>query len=114
MLPLLGTSSCAAGWPQYVLRVSYRAIGLPQHETVAHSTGEYLRDDVHTNTVEGFFSLLKRGINGVCHHVSEGHLQRYCDEFGFRYEHRKMNDGQRAQALVMAGEGKRLIFKQPA
>lgn len=64
--------------------------------------------------MEGFFSLLKRGINGVYHHVSRGHLQRYCDEFGFRYEHRKMSDGDRAKMLVGLAEGKRLTFAQPA
>jgi transposase-like protein len=93
---------------------AYGAIGLPSHDTVHHRSGEYVRGDVHTNTMEGFFSLLKRGINGVYHHVSEGHLQRYCDEFGFRYEHRKISDGQRAQILVAATEGKRLTYKQPA
>ena len=66
------------------------------------------------NTVEGFLSLLRRGINGVYHHVSEGHLERYCDEFGFRYENRKVSDGERAKMLVVATEGKRLTFKQPA
>lgn len=87
-----------------------------QHETVTHSRGEYVRigTDIHTNTVEGFFSILKRGINGVYHHVSRGHLARYCDEFAFRYEHRKVSDGQRAKALVAGAEGKRLTYKQPA
>lgn len=84
------------------------------HETVNHSAGEYVRGEIHTNTVEGFFSLLKRGINGVYHHVSRGHLPRYCDEFAFRYEHRKQNDGERAATLVGMAEGKRLTFKQPA
>jgi transposase-like protein len=93
---------------------TYGAIGLPSHETVNHHKGEYARGDVHTNTVEGFFSLLKRGINGVYHHVSVGHLQRYCDEFAFRYENRKVSDGQRAKTLVGMAEGKRLTFKQPA
>jgi hypothetical protein len=57
---------------------------------------------------------MKRGINGVYHHVSRGHLTRYCDEFAFRYEHGKVNDGARAKALVGMAEGKRLTFKQPA
>jgi hypothetical protein len=60
---------------------TYTAIGLDHHATVNHHSGEYVRGAIHTNTVEGFFSLLKRGINGVYHHVSTGHLQRYCDEF---------------------------------
>jgi len=70
--------------------------------------------DIHTNTVEGFFSLLERGVNGVYHHVSRGHLGRYCDEFAFRYENRKVSDGKRAEMLVLGAEGKRLTYKQPA
>ena len=69
--------------------------------------------DIHTNTVEGFLLMLKRGVNGVYHHVSRGHLGRYCDEFAFRYEHRKASDGQRTKMLVAGAEGKRLIYKQP-
>lgn len=95
----------------------YRNVRLdfPAHENVVHGHGEYVREgtDVHTNTVEGFFSLLKRGVNGVYHHVSRGHLARYCDEFAFRYENRKTNDGERAGLLVKGAEGKRLTYKQP-
>lgn len=85
-----------------------------QHHSVNHSAGEYVRADIHSNTAEGFFSLLKRGINGVYHHVGRGHLNRYCDEFSFRYEHRKVSDGVRAGLLVKGGDGKRLTYKQPA
>jgi ISXO2 transposase-like protein len=60
----------------------------PQHARIRHRDREYVRGDVHTNTVEGFFSLLKRGINGSFHHVSKGHLFRYVDEFSFRYNTR--------------------------
>ena len=84
-----------------------------QHGSVIHSRGEYVRGDVHTNTVEGFFSLLKRGINGVYHHVSRGHLVRYCDEFAFRYEHRKVSDGQRMVSAIEGAEGKRLYYREP-
>jgi transposase-like protein len=84
------------------------------HGAVKHSAGEYARGDVHTNTVEGFFSLLKRGINGVYHHVGKGHLHRYCDEFGFRYSERHISDGERASLLVLGAEGKRLTYRQPA
>jgi transposase-like protein len=84
------------------------------HETVNHGADEYVRGHVHVNTAEGFFSLLKRGINGVYHHVSRGHLARYCDEFAFRYENRKISDGERAHRLVAGAEGKRLTYKQPA
>lgn len=85
-----------------------------RHETVAHKRDEYVRGDVHTNTVEGFFSLLKRGVNGTFHHVSKEHLHRYCDEFAFRYENRKISDGERARKLVSGAEGKRLTYAQPA
>jgi hypothetical protein len=85
-----------------------------KHITVNHTKEEYVRGDAHTNTVEGFFSLLKRGINGTFHHVSRGHLSRYCDEFAFRYERRKMSDGDRAAEIVQGAEGKRLTYAQPA
>ena len=76
-----------------------------------------MRGHVHTNTVEGFFSLLKRGINGTFHHVGRGHLHRYCAEFAFRYNNRiavGVNDGERAKTLVLGAEGKRLTYAQPA
>jgi hypothetical protein len=94
----------------------YRKSGR-KHQTVAHRKGEYVRGNVHTNTVEGFFSLLKRGINGTLHHVGRGHLHRYCAEFQFRYNNRiavGVDDGQRAKNLVAGIEGKRLTYKQPA
>jgi len=85
-----------------------------KHVVVNHSKSEYVRGEAHTNTVEGFFSLLKRGINGTFHHVSREHLSRYCDEFAFRYENRKTTDGTRAGLLVKGAEGKRLTYQQPA
>jgi len=66
------------------------------------------------NTLEGFFSLLKRGVNGAYHHVSRGHLGRYCDEFAFLYENRKASDSDRTKLLVAGAEGRRLTYKQPA
>ena len=60
-----------------------------KHEVVKHSAGEYVRGDVHTNTVEGFFSIFKRGIYGVYQHVSPFHLHRYTTEFDFRYNYRE-------------------------
>jgi transposase-like protein len=92
-------------------------MGFMGHDTVTHSNGEYVRGDVHTNTVEGFFSILKRGLNGVYHHVSKGHLHRYCDEFAFRYSNRSalgVSDGERAALMILGAEGKRLTFKQPS
>ncbi len=93
------------------------SMGFKSHETIKHSAGVYAKGHIHTNTVEGFFSLLKRGVVGTFHHVSKGHLHRYCDEFAFRYNTRTalgFNDGQRAALLVQGAEGKRLTYKQPA
>jgi hypothetical protein len=92
----------------------YKTLGLSDHHTVNHKSGEYVRGEIYSNTAEGFFSLLKRGINGTFHHVSRGHLNRYCDEFAFRYENRNVRDGKRATMLVAGAEGKRLTYKQPA
>ena len=96
---------------------AYTRLGHKDHHTVNHGRGEYVRGHVHTNTVEGFFSLLKRGINGTFHHVGRGHLHRYCAEFAFRYNNRiavGVNDGERAKTLVLGAEGKRLTYAQPA
>jgi hypothetical protein len=89
------------------------SMGFRKHDMIRHSDGHYVNGNVHTNTVEGFFGLLKRGIIGSFHHVSKGHLARYCDEFAFRYNARKMTDGERAGLLVAAAEGKRLTYAQP-
>lgn len=83
------------------------------HETVCHSADEYVRGDVHTNTVEGFFSLLKRGMYGTFHSVSKHHLHRYVAEFQFRYNTRKMNDGERLTAAIRRSQGKRLAYQTP-
>jgi transposase-like protein len=68
----------------------YTAIGkeFASHDTVSHGEGEYGRDDVHTNTVEGYYSVFKRGMKGVYQHCSERHLHRYLAEFDFRYSNR--------------------------
>jgi transposase-like protein len=78
------------------------------HFSVNHSRGEYARGPVSTNTVEGFFSLLKRGLYGTFHSVSKKHLHRYCDEFAFRYNHRALDDGERTLEAIRNAEGKRL------
>jgi len=83
------------------------------HETVVHSAKEYARGDVHTNTVEGYFSIFKRGMRGVYQHCSEKHLHRYLAEFDFRYNARKITDGERAALAVKGAEGKRLTYRQP-
>ena len=94
---------------------SYRHLGARyQHESVAHTKKEFVRGDVTTNTVEGFFSLIKRGVYGTFHSVSKHHLHRYLAEFEFRYNHRKLDDGERTLAAIDGGEGKRLTYHQPA
>lgn len=93
---------------------NFAAGNFRDHKKVQHGRGEYVSGDAHVNTAEGFFSLLKRGVNGVYHHVSRGHLARYCDEFAFRYENRKVSDSKRTKLLVAGAEGKRLTYKQPA
>ena len=83
------------------------------HGTVNHSIEEYVRGGFwHTNTVENYFSILKRGIVGVYHHVSQSHLKRYVGEFDFRYNSRNVSDLERA-ALAAAGiAGKRLTYRR--
>lgn len=82
------------------------------HETVNHGKLEYVRGDVYSNTIEGAFSLLKRGLIGTFHHVSKKHLHRYAAEFEFRYNARKCDDGERVVRLVKATDGKRLTYKE--
>ncbi len=96
----------------------YRLIGpfFARHETVNHGIEEYVRGDAHTNTIEGYFSILKRGINGVYHHVSAEHLKRYLGEFDFRYNERAalgVEDSERATKAIKGAVGKRLTYKQP-
>lgn len=86
--------------------------GMTRH-MVNHGSGEYVRGTVHTNTAEGFVSLLKRGIVGTFHHVGKGHLGRYVNEFTFRYNARAVPDAERPLLLVAGAEGKRLTYKQP-
>ena len=95
---------------------SYRGLGDEfegGHETVNHSQEEYVRGEASTNEVEAYFALLKRGIMGSFHHVSEQHLNRYCDEFSFRWNLRKVSDARRTVIAIKGGEGKRLTYKQP-
>lgn len=84
------------------------------HHVVKHSKGEYARGesyDIHSNTAESFFSLLKRGINGAYHHVSKKHLFRYCAEFDFRWNTRKQTDSERSTIAMQKTVGKRLTYK---
>ena len=92
----------------------YVNIGKPfsAHERVDHSMLEYVRGDVYTNTVEGFFSLIKRGIYGNFHSVSKKHLHRYLGEFAFRYNTRDLGDGERVVKAIKSANGKRLTYKE--
>jgi transposase-like protein len=87
------------------------------HKTVNHSKKEYARREmklvVHTNTVEGYFSLLKRGVVGSFHHVSRKHLPLYLSEFDFRYNTRKQTDSERTVAALRKSQGKRLTYRNP-
>jgi transposase-like protein len=86
------------------------------HETVKHSAGEYVRDDVHTNSAEGYFSIFKRGMRGVYQHCKEKHLHRYLAEFDHRYNYRVAlgySDIDRTLAAIRGVEGKRLMYRQP-
>tara|TARA_R110002110_G_scaffold257701_1_gene473700 strand:- start:782 stop:1717 length:936 start_codon:yes stop_codon:yes gene_type:complete len=87
-----------------------------KHTAVNHSAGEYVRGEAHTNTVEGYFSILKRGVTGTYHHVSQKHLKRYLAEFDFRYNERSalgVTDTQRANKALAGIEGKRMTYQQP-
>jgi transposase-like protein len=95
---------------------AYKKIGkeFASHQTVNHSIGEYARGDVTTNTVEGYFSILKRGLIGTFHHVGEQHLHRYVKEFDFRYNHRSslgVSDAERTTAALRGIKGKRLMYR---
>ncbi|MDP1536056.1 MAG: IS1595 family transposase [Burkholderiales bacterium] len=96
---------------------SYTLVGreFASHDTVMHSRGEYARGDAYTNTVEGYFSILKRGLIGTFHHVGEQHLQRYVNEFDFRYNHRAslgISDAERTTAAIKGIKGKRLTYRR--
>jgi len=94
----------------------YHAIGknFAAHGSVEHSADEYVRGDVHTNTVEGYYSIFKRGMKGVYQHCKEKHLHRYLAEFDFRYSNRialGVNDVARADRALEGIVGKRLTYR---
>ncbi len=87
------------------------------HHQVNHSAKEYVLkmpsgDLAHVNTCESFFSLLKRGVYGAWHHVSREHLPKYANEFAFRWNNRKVSDGERMESFVPMAEGKRLTYRK--
>jgi transposase-like protein len=94
----------------------YRKIAkaFADHQTVNHSKGEYVRGDAHTNTIEGFFGVFKRGMNGTYQHCSSDHLHRYLSEFDFRYNNRSalgIEDAERAANALKGIGGKRLTYR---
>lgn len=86
------------------------------HSVVNHSTKEYVTHGgfKHSNTAENFFSIFKRGVIGTYHHMSEAHLARYCREFDFRYNNRKLSDTERTAEAIKGARGKRLMYRQPS
>lgn len=96
---------------------AYRRPGrrFAKHETVNHTEKEYVRGEAHTNTVEGFYSIFKRGMKGVYQHCSEKHLHRYLAEFDFRYSNRirlGVDDAERTGRAIRGAEGKRLTYRR--
>ena len=86
-----------------------------KHETVNHGIGEYVRGDIYTNTIEGYFSIFKRGVTGTFHHISSQHLKRYLAEFDFRYNEREalgVDDAERFNRAIPGIVGKRLTYRQ--
>ena len=95
-------------------RPSYKFTGAPSHGAVDHSKYEWARGDVHTNTLEGFFSIFKRGIIGVYQHIDAKHFDRYLAEFDFRQNTRAklgINDKRRAEIALKGVKGKRLTYE---
>jgi transposase-like protein len=94
---------------------SYVQIGkeYADHQAVNHKAGEYVRGLAHVNSCESVHALMKRGVQGVYHHWSVKHLHRYLSEFDFRFNLRKVEDGERTIQVLMAVKGKRLLYKQP-
>lgn len=88
-----------------------------EHHSVNHSSGEYVRGDIHSNTIENYFSIFKRGMKGIYQHCNAKHLKRYLYEFDFRYNNREdleFNDMLRVKNLLSAIQGKRLTYQTPA
>jgi hypothetical protein len=89
----------------------------PDHDVVTHKKKEYSRYEnglhITTNTVEGFFGLVRRSVFGTYHHWGRGYLQQYLNEVDFKYNNRKVNDSDRTLLALKATEGKRLTLRQP-
>ena len=86
--------------------------GLPRHETVAHSVGEWVSGQAHTNGMESFWSMLKRGYYGTYHRMSPKHLDRYVNEFSGRHNARSLNTIDQMSRIAQGMAGKRLTYRQ--
>jgi transposase-like protein len=95
-----------AGWYKWAGRE------YAKHLTVNHSAEEYVRGDATTNTIEGYFSIFKRGMKGVYQHCSDAHLKRYVCEFDFRYSFRKLTDAEHRDEALKGIEGRRLTYRR--
>lgn len=115
--PIVVQIASRKSWLMSDEMLSYVSIGkeFAGHRSVNHSADEYVRLGgwVHVNTVENYFSILKRGIYGVYQHVSEAHLHRYLGEFDFRHSTRKMSDMERTELAATGIVGKRLTYRRP-
>ena len=114
--PILKAQIDPASWLHTDESSVYRSIGkdFKYHFTVEHGAGEYVRGSAHTNTIEGFFSIFKRGMIGVYQHCSSAHLKRYLAEFDFRYNQRValgVSDPARTEAALRGIVGKRLTYR---
>lgn len=88
-------------WKSYrVLAKNYK------HDVVNHSADEFVKGDVHTNNIESFWALLKRGITGIYHHMSDKHLEKYINEFTFRFNNRQLTDGSKFDVCLANSKGR--------
>jgi len=94
----------------------YRAVGreFADHKHMLHAGRQFADGEVHSNSAENFFSILKRGVIGTYHHWSPAHLHRYLAEFDFRYSTRKLSDAERTAEAIKGARGKRLMYRQPS
>ena len=118
LLPILKDNICAEAVVYTDEAGQYVKLGntFSGHSFVSHGKGEYVRGDVHTNTIEGYFSVFKRGMKGVYQHCGKKHLHRYAAEFEFRHNNRVangVNDLMRADTVLSGVSGKRLTSQGP-
>jgi len=83
-----------------------------EHLRVNHGQNIFVNGIAHTQSIDGFWSLLKRGIIGIYHNVSEKHINRYCDEFSYRYNHRELSQDDVVKYAMVQSEGRRLKYKE--